>query len=77
LEKSSGIIWSVLYDEEKSEPIQWKLETPYEAYFCVRNNYFLENGLLLAVKELVISPEMSRMLEEPAIVISDGFSKLA
>lgn len=77
MSRSSGILWSILFDEEKNVPIQWKLETPFGQNFCVRNNYFLENGLTLAIDEYNLSPEISRLIEEPATIIESKFSKLA
>lgn len=77
LTRSSGILWSLFYDLEKNSPVQWKLETPFGMDACVRNNYFLENGLILAVEKFEFSPEIEAALAGPAIVISDKFSKLA
>ena len=78
LNRSSGILWSLFYDLENDSPVQWKLETALGINACVRNNYFLENGLTLAVeKKIEFSPEIEAALAGPAIVISDEFSKLA
>lgn len=77
MKRSPGIIWSIFFDEEKKVPVQWKLETPYRDSFCVRNNYFLENGLTLAIDDYNLSSEISRLIEAPAIIIEGKFSKLA
>lgn len=77
IERNAGIISGVLYDLEKNIPIQWKFETLCKSGICVRNNYFLENGLTLVIDDFNLSPEMSQILEGPANIIEDSYSILA